>query len=65
VRRALLSDADLAQRASTGDLEGLVELLERYRPSLYAAAIRLLRNREEARDAVCGRRSTNSHRRSV
>lgn len=52
VRAPLLSDADLAQRASAGDVEALAELLEHYRPSLYAAAIGLLRNREEASDAV-------------
>ena len=39
-------------RAWPGDAEALAGLLERYRPSLYAAAIGLLRNREDARDAV-------------
>ena len=52
MRVPLLSDADLASRAVAGEAEALAELLERYRPSLYAAAIGLLRNREEARDAV-------------
>ncbi|HEY1514173.1 MAG TPA: sigma-70 family RNA polymerase sigma factor [Gaiellaceae bacterium] len=46
------SDATLATRASAGDAEALAGLLERYRPSLYAAAIGLLRDREEAHDAV-------------
>ena len=46
------SDADLATRALAGDAEALAALLDRYRPSLYAAAIGLLRNREEAHDAV-------------
>src|SRR5206468_10621891 len=46
------SDAELATRALAGDAEALAALLERYRPSLYAAAIGLLRNREEAHDAV-------------
>ena len=46
------SDAVLATRACAGDLEALAGLFERYRPALYAAAIRLLRNREDALDAV-------------
>ena len=52
VGEPLPSDADLATRALAGDAEALAALLERYRPSLYAAAIGLLRNREEAHDAV-------------
>lgn len=52
VAERLPSDATLAARASAGDAEALAGLIERYRPSLYAAAIGLLRNREEASDAV-------------
>lgn len=48
----LPSDAILAARASAGDAQALAALIERYRPSLYASAIGLLRNREEASDAV-------------
>src|SRR5438094_72700 len=47
-----VSDAALAARAAGGEVEALAGLLERYRPSLYAAAIGLLRNREDALDAV-------------
>jgi len=47
-----LSDAALAARAAGGEVEALAGLLERYRPSLYAAAIRLLHNRQDALDAV-------------
>jgi RNA polymerase sigma-70 factor (ECF subfamily) len=46
------SDAALVARASGGEAEALAGLLERYRPSLYAAAIGLLRSREDALDAV-------------
>jgi RNA polymerase sigma factor (sigma-70 family) len=46
------SDAGLAARACGGDVEALAEILERYRSSLYAAAIGMLKNREEALDAV-------------
>jgi RNA polymerase sigma-70 factor (ECF subfamily) len=46
------SDVALASRARAGELEALAGLLERYRPSLYAAAIRMLRDRDEALDAV-------------
>jgi RNA polymerase sigma factor (sigma-70 family) len=45
-------DAELATLACAGEVEALGALLERYRPSLYAAAIRLLRNRDDALDAV-------------
>jgi RNA polymerase sigma-70 factor (ECF subfamily) len=45
-------DAELATLARAGEVEALAVLLERYRPSLYAAAIRLLRNRDDALDAV-------------
>jgi RNA polymerase sigma-70 factor (ECF subfamily) len=47
-----LSDAELATLACAGEVEALAALLERYRPSLYAAAIRLLRSRDSALDAV-------------
>ena len=47
-----VSDAELATLARAGEVEALAALLERYRPSLYAAAIRLLRNRDDALDAV-------------
>jgi RNA polymerase sigma-70 factor (ECF subfamily) len=46
------TDAVLATLACAGEVEALAGLLERYRPSLYGAAIRLLHDREEARDAV-------------
>jgi RNA polymerase sigma factor (sigma-70 family) len=45
-------DAELAALARAGEVEALGMLLERYRPSLYAAAIRLLRDRDDALDAV-------------
>ena len=47
-----VSDAELAGLARAGEVEALAALLERYRPSLYAAAIGLLRNRDDALDAV-------------
>src|SRR5262245_3162506 len=47
-----MDDAALATLARGGDAEALAGLLERYRPSLYAAAVRLLRDRDEAHDAV-------------
>ena len=46
------TDAALARRACAGEVEAIAGLLERYRPSLYGAAIGLLRNREDALDAV-------------
>lgn len=46
------TDAELVGQAQAGVVEALAALLERYRASLYAAAIRLLRDRDEARDAV-------------
>lgn len=46
------SDAQLASWARAGAVDALAALLERYRPSLYAAAIGLLRNRDDALDAV-------------
>lgn len=47
-----VADAELVGLGRGGDIEATAGLLERYRPSLYAAAIGLLRNREEALDAV-------------
>jgi RNA polymerase sigma-70 factor (ECF subfamily) len=47
-----LDDRALAALALAGDVEALAGLFERYRPSLYAAAIRILRNRDDALDAV-------------
>jgi len=52
VRTSQPTDAELAMLACAGEVEALAALLERYRPSLYAAAIRLLRNRDDALDAV-------------
>ena len=49
---AAVSDADLGSLARGGDVEALAVLLERCRPSLYAAAAGLLRNRADALDAV-------------
>jgi RNA polymerase sigma-70 factor (ECF subfamily) len=49
---AQISDAELAALACAGEAGALGTLLERYRPSLYAAAIGLLRNRDDALDAV-------------
>jgi len=52
VADVLMSDADLVALARAGETDALAGLLERYRTSLYAAAIGLLRNREDALDAV-------------
>jgi DNA-directed RNA polymerase specialized sigma24 family protein len=52
VGNSRVSDAELVTLATMGEAEALAVLLERYRPSLYAAAIRLLRNRDDALDAV-------------
>jgi len=46
------SAAALAPWAAGGVAEALAGLFERYRPSLYAAAVRLLRDRDGAQDAV-------------
>ena len=46
------TDAVLATLASAGEVEAFAGLLERYRPSLYATAVGLLHDREEAQDAV-------------
>ena len=47
-----MSDADLGSLARGGDVDALAALLERCRPSLYAAAVGLLGNRADALDAV-------------
>ena len=47
-----MSDAELGSLARSGDVQALAGLLERCRPSLYAAAIGLLGNRADALDAV-------------
>ena len=47
-----MSDADLGSLARRGDVEALAALLERCRPSLYAAAVSLLGSRADALDAV-------------
>lgn len=52
VGNSQVSDAELATLAIAGEAEAFAVLLERYRPSLYAAAIRFLRNRDDALDAV-------------
>jgi RNA polymerase sigma-70 factor (ECF subfamily) len=46
------SDAELVTQAQRGDLSALAALLERHRAGLYAAAIGLLRDRDEAADVV-------------
>jgi RNA polymerase sigma-70 factor (ECF subfamily) len=46
------TDVALARRARAGDVEALAGLLERHRPSLYASAILMLRDRDDALDAV-------------
>jgi RNA polymerase sigma-70 factor (ECF subfamily) len=45
-------DGTLTAGAQAGDAEAFAALVERYRPSLYAAAVRMLHDREHARDAV-------------
>jgi RNA polymerase sigma-70 factor (ECF subfamily) len=46
------SDTELSLAAREGDAQALAALLERHRPGLYAAALALLGNREDAADAV-------------
>jgi RNA polymerase sigma factor (sigma-70 family) len=46
------TDEELVLLAAGGEIESLAALLERYRPSLYAAAIGLVRDRDAAADAV-------------
>jgi RNA polymerase sigma factor (sigma-70 family) len=52
VRDDCPSDAVLASLACGGDVEALAGLLERHRASLHAAAVALLRNRDDALEAV-------------
>jgi RNA polymerase sigma factor (sigma-70 family) len=47
-----VGDAELVHAARAGDSAALVVLLERHRPSLYAAALRTLGARADAQDAV-------------
>jgi RNA polymerase sigma factor (sigma-70 family) len=46
------TDAELVSTARAGEAAALGELLERYRPSLYAAALARLRDRDDALDQV-------------
>ncbi|HEY7200085.1 MAG TPA: sigma-70 family RNA polymerase sigma factor [Candidatus Dormibacteraeota bacterium] len=52
MEHAAVSDAELSRLARSGDVAALAGLLERHRPSLYASAVAVLRDREEALDAV-------------
>lgn len=52
VEAIAISDAELGSLACAGDVQALAGLLERCRPSLYAAAVGLLGNRADAADAV-------------
>jgi RNA polymerase sigma-70 factor, ECF subfamily len=47
-----VTDVELVAGARAGEVEALAALLERYRPSLYAAAIGVLHSRDDAHDAV-------------
>jgi RNA polymerase sigma factor (sigma-70 family) len=51
-RTSMFSDAELARAAQGGDATSLGILLERYRASLYALALRMLGHGPEAQDAV-------------
>jgi RNA polymerase sigma-70 factor (ECF subfamily) len=46
------ADVDLFRMMAAGDPEGLAQLYDRYAPAVYGAAVRLLRNLEEAEDTV-------------
>jgi len=46
------SDADVIERAKRGDHEAFRVLVERYQGRAYGLALRVLRNEEQARDAV-------------
>lgn len=48
----MLSDAELARAAQSGDVTCLGILLERHRAALYALALRMLRRPPDAQDAV-------------
>ena len=50
----MLGDAELARAAQNADAASLGILLERYRASLYALALRFLGHGPEAQDAVQG-----------
>src|SRR5690349_2984867 len=52
VEYGAMTDAELGTLARAGQVQAVAGLLERHRPSLYAAAIRLLGNRADALDAV-------------
>lgn len=47
-----MDDETLVQRCLSGDTEAFGELVSRYERPLFNAALRLLRDREEARDAT-------------
>lgn len=47
-----MEDETLVQRCLSGDTEAFGELVARYEKPLFNAALRLLRDREEARDAT-------------
>jgi RNA polymerase sigma factor (sigma-70 family) len=51
-RTSVVSDAELARAAQGGDATSLGILLERYRASLHALALRMLGHSPEAQDAV-------------
>jgi RNA polymerase sigma factor (sigma-70 family) len=53
-RTSVLGDAELARAAQNGDAARLGILLERYRASFYALALRFLGHGPEAQDAVQG-----------
>jgi RNA polymerase sigma factor (sigma-70 family) len=50
--RVAVSDADFVQLAREGEVAALGALLERHRARLYALALSMLRDRDEAHDAV-------------
>jgi RNA polymerase sigma-70 factor (ECF subfamily) len=52
VGSGVVTDVELGTLARAGDMQAVAGLLERHRPSLYAAAISLLGNRADALDAV-------------
>lgn len=51
-RQSWIDEQDLIQRAMDGDSESQDQLFARYRTRLYRLALRLLRRKEEAEDAV-------------
>lgn len=48
----MVLDAELIERAVSGDLDAFGDLVERYQERLYRAMFHLLGNREDAEDAV-------------